>query len=280
MTKHALTALTVALTFLGIGCVISNYPVIFDSRGTWGDSVMEDQYGQAYIVPEIQIAYIYSDGTEEIYTQVSQDWKGDQWLKTYVNYDPTGSVTFLDQTYCDPTRQDCAFWVSWNPDLPDWNHSNPPRPPYDLPWDGELHEECSGVRSFYGMSSISSRIGECGSGVWAAKQNLAAEFAMLERTTFRGREVYALPVDQSNTSVLLTDNQDRTVEMPIYGRVTAYIDDDLRMALPVTANMRYFARWQNHYIDTHGGETRIHLTYGSLEADYDIKLLHVDPDAF
>lgn len=267
------------LALLSLGCAITNYPVIFDSRGPWGESVMEDQYEQAYIVPLATAATIWSDGSDELYTLVSQDWKGDQWLKTYNNYDPAAQVIFLDQTYCDPNRQtQCAIWTAWNPDLPDaYPHGGPGK---DDPFDGEIDWQCSGGRSLSDMLSYGSRVGECGSDLWADKQGLAYEFSMLERTTFRDRPVYVVPIDSTNASFVLTAADGETVEAPIYGRFTVYIDDKLRVIWPASPNMRYVARWRNQFIDSHGAYARVQVTYGSVSGEYDVQLARLDENRY
>ncbi|HHN74600.1 MAG TPA: hypothetical protein ENK10_05160 [Acidobacteria bacterium] len=266
---------------LSLGCAVTNYPVIFDSRGPWGDSVMDSFYDAAYIVPTSQIATIYSDGSDELFTVLSQDWKGDQWLKTYNNFDSTATVLFLDQTYCDPNRQtDCAIWTAWNPDLPDsyphGSSSDPGGGPgnnvTDDPFDGDLDDSCSGARSLSMLLSQTSRVGECGSGLWADKQASAFELSLLETTSFRGRDVYSIPVDSNIATFDLTDADGNVVRAPIYGRFQGYLDQDLRVAVPVGPNSRYQLRWLDHYIDQHGNYIDLHVTYGSLQADFKVRV--------
>ena len=152
----------VALIGLSLGCHVTDYPVIFDSHGPYDNNVMTGQYDQAYIIPSASVGTIWSDGSDETYTLVQQDWTGDQWLRTYNNYDPTASLIFLDQTYCDPIRQPgCAAMVSWNPNLPNCD-SYGNTPPCDRIFDYSFNPECSGARSICYEISMSSRIGECG----------------------------------------------------------------------------------------------------------------------
>ncbi|HHN75435.1 MAG TPA: hypothetical protein ENK10_09430 [Acidobacteria bacterium] len=280
MRKLIYAALATAV-LLSLGCAITNYPVIFDSRGPWGDSVLEDQYEQAYIIPSSQIATIFSDGSDELYTLVAQDWKGDQWLKTYNNFDASGAINFLDQTYCDPNRQtDCAVWTAWNPDLPDaYPHGSAHDPEggpgnnvTDDPFDGTMDDSCSGARSLSLLLSMGSRIGECGSGVWADKQNAAFEFSLLEQVSFRGKDVYELPIDSSIASFTLT-GQDGTVgEAPIYGRFNGYVDSELRLAFPVTPNMKYQLRALENWVDAHGSYIQVDVTYGSMNASFNVNV--------
>ncbi|MDQ7087119.1 MAG: hypothetical protein Q9Q13_04330 [Acidobacteriota bacterium] len=271
-----------------LGCAITNYPVILDSRGPWADSVLDDQYDLAYIIPSSQVATIYSDGSDELYTRVAQDWKGDQWLYTYNNFDATGEVLFLDQTYCDPNRQtDCAIWTAWNADLPDaYPHGSAHDPAggpgnnvTDDPFDGTLNEDCSGARSLSLLLSMTSRVGECGSGLWADKQNAAFEFSLLETSTFRGRQVYELPIDSSIAAFTLTGQDGSVGQAPIFGRFTGYVDQDLRLAFPVTPNMKYQLRALQSWIDAHGSYVQVDVNYGSLAASFDLQVETL-PDRF
>jgi hypothetical protein len=61
-----------------------------------------------------------------MFTTIEQDWKGDQRLRTFNNFDPTAKLALLDQTYCDPiVGADCVNALSWNLDLP-WSPDNTP----------------------------------------------------------------------------------------------------------------------------------------------------------
>jgi len=274
MRKLVYAALVMAV-LVSLGCAITNYPVIFDTRGPWEDSVLDGQYDQAYVIPTGQVATIWDDGSDELFTLVVQDWKGDQWLRTYNNFDPTNSVTFLDQTYCDPNhQQDCWIVKAWNPDYPDaypWNgqdSSNEADDPFDVVRD----EDCKGYRSFSVLLSMGMRNGECGSSIMDDRQNAAFEFSMLEETTFRGRDVYALPFDRSVASFIMTGTDDVTQKMPIYGRYETYLDKELRLAAPITPNLEYQLDWLRSFTANHGNALRVSVTYGSLNADYKVTM--------
>jgi hypothetical protein len=257
------------------GCRITNYPVIVDTVGPWQDSVLDGQYDQAYIIPSGVVATIYPDGSDESYTLVHQDWKGDQWLYTYNNFDPTASVVFLDQTYCDPNHQeDCWVSKSWNPDYPDvypWNGQNAGNDEDDV-FDEILDPDCKGFRSICVILDMPWRNGECGSGLWQSPQDLAAEFSLLKETTFRGREVYALPIDTSVARFTLVGTDGYESVMPIYGSYTGYLDQDLQLAFEVTPNVEYQRSWLVKFTDAHGDALRVNVLYGSLSADYRIRL--------
>jgi hypothetical protein len=265
----------VVLIGLSVGCHYSDYPVIFDSRGPYDNNVLTGQYDQAYIIPTTSIATIWSDGSDQTYTLLQQDWTGDQWLRTYNNYDPTASLIFLDQTYCDPIRQPgCASRVSWNPDLPNCDYYG--ESACDDVFDADYDFECSGARSICMTIARSSRIGECGCGLWGDKQGLASEFAQLVQTTFRNRSVYALPMDSQVMSVQLTARDGASAQMPIYGRFEAYLDDQLRFMTQVSPNVRYQVRWLQNWTRAHGSETDVVVTYGAFQAPFRVAFRHLD----
>jgi hypothetical protein len=265
-----------AAVLVSLGCAVTNYPVIFDSRGPWEDSVLDGQYDQAYLVPTSQVATFWDDGSDELYTLVTQDWKGDQWLRTYNNFDPTMDVQFLDQTYCDPNHQeDCFIVKAWNPDYPDaypWNGQDSSNEADD-PFDAVEDPACKGYRSLFLLIGQDLRLKECGSSIMADRQNAAFEFALLDRTSFRGKEVYALPVDANVATFTLTGLDGMTMDMPIYGRHELYLDQDLRLAVPMTPNMEYQKEWLASFADAHGDALRVNLKYGSLEASYKVRAM-------
>jgi hypothetical protein len=267
--RKLIYAALISAVLLSLGCAITNYPVIFDDRGPWGDSVLHGQYDKALIEPSGMVGTIYSDGSDMLFSTVTQDWKADQWIYTYNNFDPTASVIFLDNTYCDPNHQtECWVTLAWNPDLPDaYPHGDemggPGLNPVDDIFDYAFDTGCSGARSLSVLVSYNVRIGECGSGIWASPQDLALEFSLLNPTTFRGLAAYELPIDASIASFTVNG-----VEMPIYGRFTGYIDTELRLALPMTPNWDYQASWLNRHVENYGSYLQVDMTYGSLNAQF------------
>lgn len=257
MRKLGLAAF-LAAAVLSFGCALTDYPVIFDSRGADGNAVLQSFYDKAYVLPTSQVATIWNDGSDELYTEVTQDWKGDQYLYTFNNFDPTSTVLMLDQTYCDPLRQsNCAVITSWNPDTS-----------ADNPFDYALDTTCSGARSISLLLQQSERIGECGSGLWADKQGLAYQFSTLEKVNFRGTDYYHLPIDGSVASFGVTGQDGAQTTMPVFGRFNAYLDHRLRTVIPMTPNTRYQLNWLNNWVAAHGNQVSVDLTYGSLNANF------------
>ncbi|UCF66158.1 MAG: hypothetical protein JSV80_10160 [Acidobacteriota bacterium] len=278
MKKLAVTAFVAALA-LSVGCAITNYPVIVDSGGPWGDQVMDSYYDKAYIIPTSQVATFWADGSDELYTLVTQDWKGDQSLYTYNNFDPSLSVLFLDQRfgYCDPTRQtNCWIIRASNPDLPDLYPIGPTGQgsgdpsQSDDPFDYEFDASCPGARSLSLLISDELRLGECGSSLFASQdpQGFAREFAQLEPTTMFGSKVYALPLNSSVAEIRLTGPSGEADVMPIYGSYRLYIDEKRRTIFQPQPSIRYQTRWLNNWLEANGSFVDIDVTYGSLEATW------------
>ncbi len=264
--KKILCGLFLSVITVSLGCEITDYPVIFDSRGPYDNNVLTGQYEQAYIIPSSTVATLWSDGSDETYTLVAQDWKGDQWLRVFNNFDPSSTLIFLDQTYCDPNRQsNCAIDTAWNPDLPS-----------DDPFDYIYDPSCSGARSVCLLLSISSRIGECGSGILGDKQGAAFELSNLQEASFRGMSVYHLPVNNSTASFNFTDPAGLTTAAPIYGQFDLYLDQRLRTIIPVAPNARYQLRWLDNYTKAHGRVIDVGLTYGVMSADFKVKVRALD----
>jgi hypothetical protein len=272
MKKILLIALLAAIS---LGCAVTDYPVIFDDRGADDDGVMSGQYDLAFIITS-QVATIWDDGTDELFTLVSQNWTGDQWLKTYNNFDGSGLVTFLDQTYCDPTFDSsfCAIALAWNPDLPNAYPHGDQGAGYnnvDVPFDYILDLNCNGARSLSLLISYTSRyFGECGSSVWADRQGAAYEFSLLDKVNFRGKSVYHIPVDSTVASFTVNG-----AEMPIYGRFNLYMNDRFQVAFPVTPNARYQLNAIDRVIQRDGHFMDVNMTYGSLSANFKVNVTTV-----
>ena len=256
MKKLLYIALVAALA-ASFGCAITDYPIITDDRGDYSGIIRTAH--KAYVTPSGQVATIYPDGSDELFTLVYQNQYGDQKLYTFNNFDPTGSVSFLDQTYCDWQFEDCELTRAWNPIQND-----------DV-FDYEFFTDCSGARSLSLLLSVGSRIGECGSGIWADKQAAFAEFAELDVVTFQGNEYFSLPLNGRNTSITISSHMDGSVSnMPIYGQFQGYVDNSLRLALPVTPNAKYQMKWFANWIANHGPENEIALTFNGLQATFDV----------
>lgn len=249
--------LLMVLGLVAAGCAVTNYPVITDARGDFDDIVRTGH--KAYIIPTSQIATIWADGSDEWFSMVYQNQYGDQQLYTFNNYDPTASVYFLDQTYCDWRYDGPEIVRAWNP--------APPRP--DNPFDYEFFPEVAGSRSLSILLDQGSRLGECGDAQFIAdKQAFYGTFAELAPISWRGETAYLLPIDSSNTTIAL----DGTV-LPIYGSFTAYVTKKINLVVPVTPNARHELSWLLGYVTEHGNRANLSIDYNGLTANMDVAFM-------
>jgi hypothetical protein len=252
MKKLLLSALVLALA--AAGCAVTDYPVITDDRGSYSGVIRTGH--KAYVVPTSQIATIWDDGSDELFSMVYQNQYGDQSLYTFNNFDFTASVLFLDQTYCDWRYTGCEIARAWNP-----ANAN-----LDEPFDYEFFPDCSGARSLSLLVSQSSRLAECGDKLpMADKQSLMGEFAALATTTWRGKVAYLLPINADTTSISLNG-----VNAPLYGQLTTFVTDDLNLVVPATPNVRHELRWLADYVAQNGNRANVTLTYGSISANIEM----------
>ncbi len=265
MSKPILViALLVALgLLLAAGCAITDYPVITDTRGDFTGVIRTGH--KAYIIPTNTVAWVLPDGSDELFTVVNQNQYGDQMLSTYDNYDPTASVFFLDQTYCDWRYDGCVAVRAWNP----------ANPGLDDVFDYEGFRDCPGFSFVEILAAYdeNSRMGECGDGLMRPdSQHFAAEFANLLRTAWRGEPAYTVPVDASTMNVTFRAADGTDVSMPIYGHFNLVLDDQLRFVVPMTPNARHELRWMIDYAAEHGRRTTATIQYGSFSTSLAMSL--------
>jgi hypothetical protein len=236
------------------GCAITDYPVINDDRGGYSGIIRTGH--KAYIQPTSQIATLWDDGSDELFSMVYQNQYGDQQIYTFNNFDQTASVLFLDQTYCDWRYDGCEIVRAWNP-----NNAN-----IDNVFDYEFFPECSGARSLSLLVSNTSRVGECGDALFLAdKQDLMAEFANFATTSWRGGTAYVVPMHDGNMTVSLNGTQ-----MPLFGQYTGFVTENLNFVLPMTPNARHNLSWLASWIAQNGNQAVANISYGSVGASVDV----------
>jgi hypothetical protein len=131
---------------MGVGCAITDYGVIIDKY----TGEIENTNGKAMIMPASQVATIWSDGADCLFTMVDQKANGDQVLTTYNHYTTDGSY-FQDFDYCHPDWTGCAIYTAPNPVMGD----------VDI-FDGTANYNCSGARSYSVRVALYGRYTECG----------------------------------------------------------------------------------------------------------------------
>ncbi len=237
------------------GCALTDYPVITDDRGDYSGVIRTGH--KAYITQTSQVATIWPDGSDELFSMVYQNAYGDQRLYTFNNFDPTATALFLDQNYgyCDWNYEGCEIVRAWNP------HQN------DDALDYEFFADCSGARSLSLLVAQQNRLGECGDGLFSADvQGLAGEFADLATTTWRGETAYVIPVSAANTSVALDG-----VVVPLYGQFNGFVTDRLQVMIPMTPNARHELKWLSRWIAENGSSATATISWGSLSTDVQVR---------
>lgn len=259
IAKTFLTAWALVLA-LALGCAITSYPVIVDDRGDYSGVVRTGH--KAYIVPSFAAAAVYPDGSDELYSMVYQNQYGDQSIYTFNNYDPSGAVVFLDQTYCDWKFEDCEIVRAWNPIQND-----------DL-FDYEFFEDCSGARSLTLLLAYSIRIGECGDHrpLGGDLQTAFSVFSELGQTMWRGHRAYHLPIDASVASASLESATGLVEQVPIYGSYDVIVTNDLQLVVPMTPNARHQLAWLRSWVDRNGPDATLRYDYDSFVSELDLRL--------
>jgi hypothetical protein len=248
------------LAILAAGCAVTDYPVITDSRGSYTGIIRTGH--KAYVKESGQVATTWPDGSDDLFTLVYQNQYGDQKLYTFNNYDPSGSVMFLDKTYCDWRYSQDEIVRAWNP----------ANSYIDNPFDYEFFPDASGARSLSLLVGMSSRLGECGDAIFQhSKQDLMGEFANLATTSYRGGTAYVLPINANNSTFTLTTAAAGTQTIPVMGNMTGFITNDLNLILPMTPNMRHELSWVSNWVSQHGVQATVGITYGSLNTNVGVR---------
>ena len=259
---RSLFVLALAGSLFGVGCHVSDYPIITDDRGDYSGIVRTGH--KAYITPSFTAATIWADGSDETFTMVYQNQYGDQKLYSFNNFDPTACVLYLDQTYCDWRYDGCPAATSWNPVQNDEI--------FDLEQDF-YDFDCSGARSLCVWIAMEARIGECGDGAFRHDvQAFFREFSLLESTSWRGERAYVLPLHAGNTDLTLVATDGSRWSAPVFGTTTGIVTDRLQLALPMTPNTRHTINWARQWAADHGSRATAEIRYGGIEADIEISL--------
>jgi hypothetical protein len=193
-----------AVLAMGVGCAITNYELITDNDQYKNGSTVVSTNGKAIIMTG-QVATIWPDGTDMLFTMVDQKANGDRTLTTY-NWFATGDIpTFKDNTYCNPDWVGCAIITAPDPEVGDTDL-------FDPGFDG-TNENCSGERSLSVLLSTTRYYGECG----RVHQNLTpAQRAMALQMVQATELGYFGKFDASDTSFFLTNTSGTTYNLPVF----------------------------------------------------------------
>ena len=118
---------------MGVGCAITNYSLITDndqvSNGQ-GSGVVNTN-GKAKMTSQ-QVATIWPDGSDELFSFIDQKADGTAVITTYNNFSTGGDPTFHSDLYCNTAWNGCAIWTA-----PDDNVG-------DI-FDGTFNANCAGA---------------------------------------------------------------------------------------------------------------------------------------
>ena len=106
----------------------------------------------------------------------------------------------------------------------------------------------------------------------ADKQQLAATFANLDTTTWRGETAYVLPISAANTTVTLTSVTDSASTMPVFGSYTGLVNDKLQLAMPMTPNARHQLNALRGWVAENGSEVSASIQYEGMTAELELNL--------
>jgi hypothetical protein len=246
---------------MGVGCAITNYELIVDN-----DQVLNGQgsgvintNGKAKLT-SAQVATIWPDGTDELFSMVDQKSNGDRTLTTYNNFSTGDDPTFLDDFYCNPDWQGCSIFTAPDPEVGDAD-----------PFDGTTNVNCFGARSLSVLLSTTRYYGECG----RAKISLSDRLAMMNMGRIASRaggEGLLFDINRNNTTLVVDNNAGVATSLPLTGdyNMFAMVGGKKRLALdmtnPLAANVgRAFA----DFLRTYGtNNTTITVTYNGISTSW------------
>jgi hypothetical protein len=246
----------------GVGCAITDYELMFDSYS--GEIINTN--GKAKLIPSSQVALIWSDGADNLFSMVDQKANGDRTLTTY-NFYTTDGTYFWDTTYCSPDWTGCSIWTAPDPEVGDVD-----------PFDGSWNQNCSGSRSLYYLTTTTRYYGECGRGGLdvASKLQLLSTGQQVDDWTLRYN------MNNGNTNILLNNNAGMQSSIGVMGAVqvewnTRGLDHlILNMTHPLIGNtMRSVSDWNDRYGT---GMTTATIVFNGVPMTFNVNILGATGD--
>jgi hypothetical protein len=159
---------------MGVGCAITDYPVMVDAYT--GEIVNTNSNA---MILSSQVATIWADGADNLFTMINQKADGSGTLRTY-NYYTTDGTYFQDYNYCHPDWNGCAIVTAENGG-----------PMFDYTY----NINCNGIRSLSVLVGMGMRYQECGRLDMGTKNDLYDQMIQ----TPNGAETY---LTRNNLTVL------------------------------------------------------------------------------
>ena len=214
---------------IGVGCAITDYDIITDNdQGSGSDPAqgIVNTNGKAKITPSIQVATLYNDGRDEMFSMIDQKADGTGTITTYNNYSTGDGATFHDDLYCNPDWNGCAANTS-----PDNND--------EFLFDGSRNSNCSGARSLSCLVSSSRYYGECGRFGLGNKMDLASKMDLLntfELGKVGSRQALIKSITPQNLLIIL-EKDGETIHLPTFGGYEVGLFADRKMYVDATNSL-------------------------------------------
>jgi hypothetical protein len=240
---------------MGIGCALTDYPVMVDSYS--GETINTN--GKALIMPGSQVATIWDDGADNLFWMIDQKADGSGVITTY-NFFTTGGTYFQDFTYCEPAWNGCAIWTAQNG---------------GDPFDGQWNQNCAGSRSLSYLKAYGARYyGECG----RAQLTLDQRNTLLNTGSWLSDTEIAFYLHNGNTSLWVNNNAGVNSLVPFLGAITVKLDWQGRTPLatidmthPLLQNSRNFlADWNDRY---GSGNNTVTLEFNGVSKSFDMAFI-------
>jgi hypothetical protein len=243
----------------GVGCAITNYELIVDNDQLYAtETGVVSTNGKAHIQEYSQVATIWDDGTDELFSQVDQKANGDRTITTYNNYNsmyPMGG-TFHDDLYCNPDWNGCAIWTADDPEVGD----------VDI-FDGVWNANCFGSRSLYLLLGTTRYYGECGrEHLNASQSDKLAAMTYGYVGTFNGMPGLWFDYDKTNTTVRVNGTNlpipDGSLFFGTHRQVAFFADNPL-----IQHTLRAFGT-----VAPPGTVISLHMSYNGIDMERDMKV--------
>jgi hypothetical protein len=194
--KKVLYAAFCLVLVMGVGCVITNYPIITDeeqgNNNGWEDGIVNTN-GKAHIIDKTQVASLGDNGWSSQFSFIDQKADGSS---TIYNYKEAGNATsteaFHDDLYCNPDWNGCAVWTADNA---------------GVSFASTINLSCEEGVGWLKVS-VGARYGECGKSVFLPK-TLPEQISLLnmgQYGDFQGMNGLFYNFGMANTT-LLVNNQ-------------------------------------------------------------------------
>lgn len=242
---------------MGVGCAITDYELMSDSYS--GEIINTN--GKADIIPSSQVATIWPDGADNLFSMVDQKADGDRTITTY-NFFTTDGTYFFDTTYCSPDWTGCAIWTAPDPEVGDVDS-----------FDGAWNQNCAGSRSLGYLVATTRYYGECG----RASMSVQERMQLFDAGTLLDDFTLAYNLNAGNTSLFFDNNSGVKSLIPFLGNIGVELNIRGNREMTIRVDNPLFSNTMNaaaDWVDTYGtGMTTVTLSFNGIEKNFSTKIL-------